>query len=271
MSYEYYINFALESAIVYLPKVFLAIVTLVIGLQVIRWVVLGFQTFTEKARPDTTLQKFSGDLLKIFLKGLLLLSVLSMVGIKISSFIALLGAVFFAISLAFQGTLRDVAGGILLVFYKPFKVGDVIQAHGVRGKVDSIEPLHTVLKTPDNTTVMVPNRELSNASIVNLSTESLRRLDLTVRVGYENDIERTKLVLTRILDRDPRIPELPTSTIVIAELGESSVHFEVRIWCNGADYWAIYFDTLEEIKSAFDEARISIPYPRVEVHLQKTE
>ena len=154
-----------------------------------------------------------------------------------------------------------------ILLFKPFRVGDAIDAQGYIGKVDAIHVLNTIMKTFDNKTIIIPNGALANGSIVNFSTEATRRVDMTFGIGYGDDIKKAKTVLQRLVDADQRILKEPESQIAVNELGESSVNFVVRVWCNSADYWGIYFDMQENVKLEFDKEGISIPFPQRDVHL----
>ncbi|MCB0261269.1 MAG: mechanosensitive ion channel [Calditrichaeota bacterium] len=258
-------------AMLYGPKLLLAIITLVIGLWVIRIVLRVFDKAMTRAEMEVSLQKFLGSLAGILLKALLLISVASMVGIATTSFVAILGAAGLAVGLALQGSLANFAGGVLILLFKPFKVGDVIDAQGYLGKVNAIQVFQTILKTPDNKTIIIPNGPLSNGSITNFSTEPTRRVDMVFGIGYDDNIADAKRTLQNLVDADTRIMKEPAPQIVLGELGDSSVNFYVRVWCNSADYWNIYFDTHEKVKQTFDAEGISIPFPQRDVHLYKHE
>ena len=258
-------------AMLYGPKLLLAIITLVIGLWVIRIVLRVFDRAMTRAEMEVSLQKFLGSLAGILLKALLLISVASMVGIATTSFVAILGAAGLAVGLALQGSLANFAGGVLILLFKPFKVGDVIDAQGYLGKVNAIQVFQTILKTPDNKTIIIPNGPLSNGSITNFSTEPTRRVDMVFGIGYDDNIADAKRTLQNLVDADTRIMKEPAPQIVLGELGDSSVNFYVRVWCNSADYWNIYFDTHEKVKQTFDAEGISIPFPQRDVHLYKHE
>lgn len=262
-----YTDKAVELIMMYAPKLLLAILTLLIGLWIIKLIVKGLEKAMARGKVDISLQKFLTSLLSILLKILLLISVASMVGIATTSFVAILGAAGLAVGLALQGSLANFAGGVLILLFKPFKVGDVIDAQGYVGKVHTIQVFNTILKTPDNKTIIIPNGPLSNGSITNFSTEEKRRVDMTFGIGYEDDIHKAKEILQRLANNDPRVLDDPEPQVVLSELGDSSVNFAMRVWCNAADYWGIYFEMHEKVKLAFDENGISIPYPQTDVHL----
>ncbi|WP_250656668.1 mechanosensitive ion channel family protein [Alkalimarinus coralli] len=252
----------------YAPKLLLALLTLVIGLWLINKVVkltLGKM----ESSVDPTLHKFIGSLVSVGLKGLLLISVASMVGIATTSFIAVLGAAGLAIGLALQGSLSNFAGGVLILIFKPFKVGDLIQGGGHLGVVKEIQIFNTILTTADNRRIIIPNGVLSNDSLINVNVEPTRRVDFVFGIGYDDDIKKTKEILQRIADNDSRVLKDPAPTIVLSELADSSVNFTVRLWVNTADYWGVYFDTHEAVKVAFDAEGISIPFPQQDVHMHQ--
>ncbi len=252
----------------YAPKVVLALLTLVIGLWIINKAVSLAQKKMERS-VDPTLHKFIGSLVSVGLKALLLISVASMVGIETTSFIAVLGAAGLAVGLALQGSLSNFAGGVLILIFKPFKVGDLIQGGGHLGVVREIQIFNTILTTGDNRRIIIPNAVLSNNSLVNINIEPTRRVDFVFGIGYGDDIKKTKEILQRIADNDSRVLKDPAPTIVLSELADSSVNFTVRLWVNTADYWAVYFDTHEAVKLTFDAEGISIPFPQQDVHMHQ--
>lgn len=267
--YQGYIDTAVELLIQYAPKAILAIVTLVIGLWIIKFIVKGMGKALEKSNVDESLKKFLGSLFGVILKILLLISVASMVGIETTSFVAIMGAAGLAVGLALQGSLANFAGGVLILLFKPFKVGDVIDAQGYLGSVREIQIFNTVLKTPDNKTIIIPNGGLSSGSITNFSTEATRRVDMTFGIGYGDDIKKAKEVLNSIANSDSRVLKDPAPMVVVSELADSSVNFAVRLWVNSSDYWGLFFDMQETVKLEFDKQGISIPFPQQDVHLFK--
>lgn len=251
------------------PSLIGAILVLIIGFWLIKLIVKGIDKAMQKSDMDVSLRKFLKSFLGIVLKIMLLITVASMVGIKTTSFVAILGAAGLAVGMALSGNLSNFAGGVLILVFKPFKVGDVIDAQGYTGKVNEIQVFHTILKTPDNKTIIIPNGALSNGSMTNFSTEPTRRVDMTFGIGYGDDIAKTKAVLKQLVDADSRILKDPEPFIAVSELADSSVNFAVRVWCNAADYWDIYFNMHENVKLTFDKEQISIPFPQQDVHLFK--
>ena len=262
-----YIQHAIDLVIEYAPQLLLAIIVLIVGFWIIKLVTKATSKAMDRSEVDVSLKKFLNSLLGILLKTLLLISVASMVGIATASFVAIIAGAGLAVGLALQGSLANFAGGVLILLFKPFKVGDFIDAQGYTGTVNEITIFTTILKTPDNKTVIIPNGALSNGSMVNFSTESIRRVDMTFGIGYGDSIEKAKQVLTRLVESDVRIHKEPASQIIVDELGESSVNFKVRVWCNSTDYWGIYFDMQEKVKQTFDKEGISIPFPQRDVHV----
>ena len=249
------------------PRVLYALITLFVGLWLIRIVIRSIKKAMDKGKMEPSLNKFLGSFLSILLKLLLLVTVATMLGIEATSFVAMLGAAGLAVGLALQGSLSNFAGGVLILVFKPFKVGDFIDAQGFLGSVDSIQVLNTILKTPDNKTIIIPNGALANGSITNFTTESTRRVDMKFGIGYGDDIGKTKDVLRRLITTDNRVLKTPEPVIVVSGLGDSSVDLTVRAWCNAPDYWNIFFDMQEKVKLTFDKEGISIPFPQRDVHL----
>ena len=224
-----------------------------------------------KGKVEISLQRFLISLIAVGLKVLLLISVASMVGIATTSFIAMLGAATFAVGMALQGSLSNFAGGVLILLLKPFKVGDAIEAQGFVGKVHEIQIFNTLVKTFDNKMIYIPNGSLSNGNITNYSQEPIRRVDMTFGISYGDDIKKAKDILTKLVNADTRILKDPAPLIAVSNLGDSSVDFAVKVWCDTAEYWNIYFDMLENVKLTFDQENISIPFPQTDVHLFKEE
>ena len=264
-----YMDVAMELAIAYVPKLVLAVVVLLIGLWLIKRVIKLMNKSMERGSTEPTLAKFLGNLVSIGLKALLLISVASMIGIETTSFIAILGAAGLAIGLALQGTLANFAGGVLVLLFRPYKVGDFVEAQGVAGTVAGIQIFNTVIKTGDNKHIIVPNGAISNGIITNFSTEATRRVDFVFGIGYEDDIAKAKSILTRLATEDPRSLSDPAPMVVVSELADSSVNFTVRVWVNAADYWGLYFDLTELVKLTFDQEGISIPFPQSDVHIHQ--
>ncbi len=207
----------------------------------------------ETRKLDSSLQPFIRSLTSILLKVLLVVSVMGMVGIQMTSFIAILGAAGLAVGLALSGTLQNFAGGVMILVFKPFKVGDFINAQGHTGSVKEILIFNTILKTPDNRTIVIPNGGLSTGSLTNFSTEPTRRIEWVFGIGYGDKYEKAKDVLNAFIEEDDRILKEPEPLIALKELADSSVNLVVRVWANSADYWAIYFDMNEKVYQSFEK------------------
>lgn len=251
------------------PQLVAAIITLIIGLWVIGMILRGVSKVMQKRNVDASLAPFLKSLLSALLKILLIISVIGMVGVEMTSFVAIIGAAGLAVGLALQGTLQNFAGGVIILLLKPFKAGDVIDAAGYIGSVKEIQIFNTIMKTPDNKTIIIPNGTLANSSMTNYSTEETRRVDWTFGVGYGDSAEKTREVLGKLIKADERILKDPEPFIALSALGDSSVNFVVRVWAQSGDYWGVFFDMNENVYKAFDEAGLNIPFPQMDVHVHK--
>jgi len=264
---EKYYETLTEMAVQYAPKLALAILTLVAGLIAIKLTV----NFTKKQLmnkgADPSLIPFVSGILNIALKVTLLVAVVGMVGVKTTSFVAIIGAAGLAIGLALQGSLSNFAGSILILIFKPYKVGDVVEMQGESGVITEIMIFNTKMTTFDNKVVFIPNGKIANDNITNISFNDTRRIDFKFGIGYPDDIDKAKSVFREILEGDARIIKDKGVTVKLAELGDSSVNFNVRGWCTKEDYWDIYWDTMEATKKALDKNEISIPFPQRDVHI----
>lgn len=267
MSLEGITNNLLNLATKYGPDLLMAVVTLFVGLWLIKIVYKVVHRGLERSKVDVSLQNFLSTLVSALLKVLLIVSVASMIGIQTTSFVAILGAAGLAVGLALQGSLANFAGGVLILLFKPYKAGDFIDAQGVSGTVKAIQVFTTVMLTPDNKTIIIPNGAISNGIITNFSEQDTRRVDMVFGIGYNDDIQKAKAALNAIVDADERVLKDPAPQVVVAELADSSVNFKVRTWCNSGDYWGIYFDMQEKVKEVFDKEGISIPFPQRDVHI----
>ena len=262
-------NQGAEMAMLYLPKLILALLTLVIGFWVIGKIVKGTTKVLNARSVEATLQRFLSSLIGVGLKAMLIISVASMVGIETTSFVAVLGAAGLAIGLALQGSLSNFAGGVLILFFKPFKVGDVVDAQGYVGVIKEIQVFNTIVTTLDNERVIIPNGVLSNGPIKNLFAEPTRRVDMTFGISYDDNVQGAKEVIRQLVLADERLLEEEKGhEIYVSEHADSSVNLLVRVWCNSPDYWGVYFDMHEKVKLAFDEQGITIPYPQRDVHMK---
>jgi len=255
--------------VMYGPKLIGAIITLIIGWWIIKIIQKTLRKTFEKREMEPSLRGFLNSMIGILLKILLLVSVVGMMGVQMTSFIAILGAAGLAVGMALSGTLQNFAGGVMILLFKPFKVGDFIQAQGHMGSVNEIQIFNTILKTPDNKTIVIPNGGLSTSSMVNFSTEPRRRVDFTFGIAYGDDVDKAKEVLTRLIKEDSRILEDPAPFIAVSELADSSVNLVVRVWAEAANYWGIFFGLTENVYKTFDKEGLNIPFPQMDVHLQK--
>lgn len=247
-------------------KIVLALVALIIGF----WIVGRITSLVRKglaARDmDPSLQSFLGGLVNILMKAAVFISVASMVGIETTSFVAILGAAGLAVGLALQGSLGNFAGGVLILLFKPFKIGDLVDAQGHFGEVKDINVFVTTLLTPDHKTVILPNGELANGSITNVSEKGNLRVDLVVGIGYGEDIKKAKEVIMQVMNNDPKVLKDPAPSVNVLELADSSVNLAVRPYATVADYWDVYFGITEQVKIALDNAGIDIPFPQTVMH-----
>jgi small conductance mechanosensitive channel len=245
----------------------MAILVYAIGQWINRRIVNLLDMAMNKKKVERTLHKFLISIFKITFKAIQIIIFASMIGVETASLIAMLGAAGLAVGLALQGSLSNFAGGILILFFRPFKAGDYIQSQGFEGEVVEIQIFNTILMTIDNKKVIIPNGMLSNGCVVNAFAESTRRVDLVFGISYGDDIRKTKALITKVLEADPRTLKNPKTDIWVGEHGASSINLFVRPWVNSGDYWDYYFTMMEEMKIAFDENGVSIPFPQRDVHL----
>jgi small conductance mechanosensitive channel len=261
-AYEVIVNFG--------PKLIAAIFIWIIGSWIVKKALKGITKIMDKRAYEISLKKFLLNLISWIFKIVLILVILGTLGIETTSFAAVLAAAGLAIGLALQGSLGNFAGGVLLMIFKPIKVGDFIEAQGESGTVKEIEIFTTKLTTPDNKEIIIPNGSLSNGNITNYSTEPLRRVDFVFGVGYDSNIKETKDVLFSVINTHEKILQEPAPTVHLKELADSSLNFFVRVWVLKEDYWTVNFDVIEQTKEALDAAGIEIPYPH-QVEIQKAE
>lgn len=265
---EKWIDKGIVLASEYGVKIIGAIVIWIVGSWVIKKIISTTSKVMTKRDFDISLQKFLLNLVGWVLKILLILAILANLGVETTSFAAILAAAGLAVGLALQGSLGNFAGGVLLMIFKPIKIGDLIEAQGEVGVVKEIEIFTTKLTGLSNREIIIPNGSLSNGNIINYSTEGTRRVDLVFGVGYDSDIKQTKNVLMDVLTSHPKVLTTPAPTVNVMELADSSINFAVRPWCKTEDYWTVYFDVTENTKEALDVAGIEIPYPHA-VEIQK--
>jgi small conductance mechanosensitive channel len=245
----------------YGSKVLLALVVLLVGWWLINKLTTKVVALLAYRHVDLALQGFISSLANIILKILLIVSVASMIGVETTSFVAAIGAAGLAIGLALQGSLANFAGGVLILLFRPFRIGDWIEAQGVAGTVDSIQIFHTILRTGDNKTVILPNGNLSNGIIVNTNRQPTRKVVFDVGVDYEADLQAARQVLLD-LARDPRVLEEPAPQAVISTLGDSSITVSLRVWTKTSDYWDVMFMLNAEARDRLKAENIDIPFPQ---------
>ena len=264
---EEYISQILNLAVEYAPKLALAIVTLIIGLYVISVLGKVLEKALRTAKTDETLIPFLRSLTTWILKILLFISVASMVGIATTSFVAVLGAAGLAIGLALQGSLSNFAGGVILLIFRPYKVGDLIEAQGHKGIVKEIQIFNTILTTFQNTTIIIPNAAMSSNSIVNITSNGTLRVDMEIGIAYESNIKKAKEIILDLIEKNDKVLKDPKCAVGVNALADSSVNLLVMPWCKTEDYWDVYFGLREDIKNALDANNISIPFPQRDVHI----
>jgi len=265
---QLWMNKGIDFAVEFGPKLIGAILIYIIGSWVIKKLMKVLRKGMTAQEYDKSLQKFLLSLCKWALTIFLIITVISMLGVETTSFAALIAAAGLAIGLALQGSLSNFAGGVLLIIFKPYKIGDLIEAQGELGVVKEIEIFTTKLVTPDNKLAIVPNGAMANGNIVNYTAEGKMRVDTVIGVGYDEDIKKTKQVLMDVLTSNPKVLQDPAPSVNVMELADSSVNFAVRPFCRPEDYWDVYFATYENSKIALDKAGIEIPYPHA-VEIQK--
>lgn len=263
------INSLLDMAIPLAMNLLLAIIIYVVG----RWIakrIVGLVTRIMNARQlDQALVEFLTSIISVLLSFVVALIALEQMGVDTTSLLALLGAAGLAVGLALKDSLANFAAGVMLILFKPFKLGDFVEAGGIAGVVERISVFSTQFKTPDNREIIVPNSGIYGGVITNYSAKSTRRVDLVIGIGYGDDIKKAQDILLEILSKDERVLKDPSAVVAVDELGDSSVNFVVRPWVNSADYWDVKWDLLATIKNTFDEQGISIPFPQQDVHMHQ--
>jgi small conductance mechanosensitive channel len=254
---------------VYGPIALKALLTLIIGWIVAKILTGVVRRVMRKAKVEPTLIGFAGNLTFALIMTLVVISAIQKLGIPSASFVAVIGAAGLAIGFALQGSLANFAAGVMLIIFRPFKAGDYVEAGGVSGSVEEIQVFATVMKTPDNKRVIVPNSAITGGSIINYSANDTRRVDLVFGISYTDDIKKAKEILENVLSQDERVLKDPAPTVAVGELADSSVNFVVRPWVKTADYWNVLFDVTEAVKQRFDAESISIPFPQRDVHLHQ--
>jgi small conductance mechanosensitive channel len=259
--------FFLDIVITYGSRVGLALVTLVLGLWLTGWIARRMDGHMGRLGVEVTLRRFLKSVTSLALKVLVLITVASMLGVATTSFIAVLGAAGLAIGLALRDSLSNFAGGVLMIVFKPYKVGDFVEMQGQSGTVQAIQILNTVLLTADNKTVFIPNGPIINGNVINHTNEHKRRVDVNLGIGYGSDIDVARKTLLQIVNADQRVLSEPAPDVVVAELGESAVVLRVRAWVSTPDYWSVFFAIQEEAKKSFDVVGVEIPFPQRTIHV----
>ena len=251
----------------YSVKIVVAILILIIGRWLSRKISIFIGQQLEKHNVDVILTRFLENIAYYTLLILVIITAVGQLGINTTSFLTIVGAAGLAVGLALKDSLSNFASGVMLILFRPFQVGDFVEAGGVTGAVQGITMFNTILNTPDNQQVIVPNGIITSNVITNVTANTTRRVDLVVGISYEDDVAKAKEVLTGVINAETRILTDPVPTIAVSELGDSSVNFVVRPWVKTEDYWDVYFDLTEKIKITLDKEGISIPYPQQDVHL----
>ena len=247
-------------------SILLAVVVAVVGRYIVKFINKLVAGMLERRNVEPTIQTFLKSFVNILLVTLLIITVISTLGVNTTSLAALLASAGLAVGMALSGNMQNLAGGLILLFFKPYKVGDFIEAQGVSGIVKAIQIFHTVLTTPDNKVLFIPNGPLSSGNVINYSKNGTRRVDFTVSVEYGTDVEKVKSVTLELLKKDERILQYPAPFIAVKELADSSVDFTLRVWVNVADYWDVFFDTNERIYTEFNKQGIGFPFPQLQIH-----
>lgn len=247
-----------------------ALATIIIGIWIAKMLAKYAGKLLRKREVDETLTKFLVSLVRIGLITFVIISAASQVGIQTASFVAVIGAAGLAIGFALQGSLSNLAAGVMLIIFKPVKVGDYIEGGGATGSVESVGIFVTTLVTVDNKVVYIPNSTLTSGNITNFTAKDKRRVDMVFGISYNDDIDKARNAINEVINANPKILQEPKADILVSELGDSSVNFNVRPWVNTADYWNVYFDVHERIKKKFDEQNISIPFPQRDVHMYQS-
>lgn len=259
------------TILLYGTNIVLALLVYIVG----KWIITRLTGLMEKAMNargvDTTIASFTKNITYYALLVMVVIAALGRLGVQTAGFVAIIGAAGLAIGFALQGSLSNFASGVMIILFRPFKIGDYVEAAGTSGVVSDISIFNTILKTPDNKTVIVSNSDVSGNTIVNFSTEPTRRVDITVGVSYTANIQKVKDALQAIADQDARLLVDKGVTIAVAELADSSVNLVFRVWVNTPDFWAVKFDLTEKIKVYFDEQGIEIPFPQMDIHLHKSD
>jgi len=258
-----------QTVVAFGKNIVIALLIFYVGRMAVGLAVRALRKLMQRQEVDKTLETFVCNLVRMALLIVVIIAAISALGIETTSFIAIFGAAGLAIGLALQGSLSNFAAGVLIVLFRPYKVGDYIEGAGISGSVEQVQILTTVLKTPDNKEVIVPNSQIMNSIITNYSANDTRRVDMVVGVSYKDDLDKVRKTLEELVAADDRILEEPACLIAVSALADSSVNFVVRPWAKTDDFWGVKFDLTEAIKRRFDQEGISFPFPQQDVHLYK--
>lgn len=269
ITWDEVVTFVKTSALDFVIALATAVIIFYVGRIVVRLVTKGLRRIMEAQEFDMTLVSFVSNLVNMILMVVVVIAAVGALGVQTTSFIAILGAAGLAVGLALQGSLSNFASGVLIIIFRPYRVGDWIEGAGISGAVVDVQILTTILKTGDNKQIIVPNSQIMDGIITNYSANDTRRVDMVVGVSYADDVDKVRAALEDLITAEERILDDPAPTIAVSELADSSVNFVVRPWVKTADYWGVKFDLTEAIKKRFDQDGISIPFPQRDVHLYK--
>lgn len=257
----------LEFATSFGIKLLGAIILLIVGIKFTSWLSKWIRNSSKLDKFDNSLKSFLASFIKILMYIVITITVAMILGVPATSFITILASCGVAIGLALQGSLSNFAGGLMILLFKPFKVGDFIEVSGETGTVAEISVVYTELLTLDNKRITMPNGTLTNSIIKNYSSEELRRVDLTFNVAYDSDDQKVKNIINNIIEAHPLALKNPEPFVRVSDQSDSALIYTVRVWCKNSDYWTVYFDVLENVKASFDENNITIPFPQLDVHI----
>ena len=266
------LNKYMDMAMEYLPTVLLAIFTLIIGLWVVKRLCRLAENGMEKRNMELSLRSFLSSILSILLKTMLILSVVSMFGVETTSFVAIISALMIGVGMALNGTIGHFASGVMLMIFKPFKVGDLVQIGGSKtlGRVKELSAFNTILETWDKKRVIISNSNVTGNDIVNISGQGELGVDINFGIGYDDDIDEARRIILAVGKSNPKILSTPVQTVMVAELADSSVNLKTRPFCKPADYWDVMFFMQEHVKKEFDKNGIGIPFPQMDVHMKQS-
>ena len=268
MSAQDLISMLIKDIVNFGLRILIALVLLAVGRWIIRWIRRVMRNMMTRREVDPSLRGFLSSMVNITLTLFLIIIIIGILGIDTTSFIAVFASAGLAVGMALSGTLQNFAGGVMILIFKPFKVGDFIEAQGQSGSVKEIQLLNTVINTPDNKTILIPNGSISTGIINNYSKEATRRLDWTFGIAYGDDYDRAKRTILEMLEADPRVLKSPAPFVALNSLGDSSVNILARAWVSSGDYWDLFFDMNERVYKRFAEVGLNIPFPQLDVHLK---